>query len=225
LGDVAPPLLVVCGLAAEARIAKGPRNWTLCAGRVTAAEEQALAAALSAGGAGVLSFGIAGGLAAGLKPGDIVLADSVVSEDDRFACDSAWLQRLAAQLPTAKRAPLFGAAAPVATTEDKLRLATRTGAVAVDMESQIAAGWARHYGAPLAVLRIVADSVERTLPPAALVGMRPDGSTDIGAVLRSLAAAPGQMPALIRTALDAKRAFDGLKRCRRVLGDGFCLLG
>jgi len=221
LGDVAPRLLVVCGLAAEARIAKGPRNWTLCAGDVTAAQEQALAAALSAGGAGVLSFGIAGGLARGLKPGDIVLANSVVSEDGRFVCDAGWLQRLGAKLPKATRAPLFGAASPVATTDDKLRLAARTGAVAVDMESQIAARWAARYGAPLAVLRIVADSVERTLPPAALVGMRPDGSTDIGAVLRSLAAAPGQLPALVRTALDTKRAFDELKRSRSALGDRF----
>ena len=221
MGDVAPPLLVVCGLAAEARIAKGPGNWALCAGRVTAAEEQALATALGAGGAGVLSFGIAGGLSSGLAPGDIVLADSVVSEDGRFVCDPPWLQRLAVRLPTARQAPLFGAAAPVATSADKLRLAERTGAVAVDMESQIAARWAARYGVPLAVLRIVADSVERTLPPAALVGMRPDGSTDIGAVLRSLAAAPGQLPALVRTALDAKRAFDELKRSRSALGDRF----
>ena len=47
------------------------------------------------------------------------------------------------------------------------------------------------------------------LPPAALVGMKPDGGMDLPAVLRSLLANPGQLPALIRTGLEAERGFRG----------------
>jgi hypothetical protein len=92
-----------------------------------------------------------------------------------------------------------------------------SGAVAVDMESHVAARLAAHYGLPFAALRIIADPAERSLPAAALVGMRPDGSTDIAAVLRALGRRPSDLPALIRTALDARAAFAALHRDRRTL--------
>ena len=39
---------------------------------------------------------------------------------------------------------------------------------------------------------VVSDAAHRTLPPAALVGMRSDGNVDLPAVLRSLLSAPWQ---------------------------------
>ncbi len=170
----------------------------------------------------MLSFGIAGGLSPGLAPGTIVLGERIVSADDHIACHPGWLETLARKLPTAARAAIFGAEAPVATARDKARLAARTGALVVDMESHIAARWAARHGMPFAAIRVVSDPGERSLPPAALVGMRADGTADILAVLRSLATTPRQLPSLLRTALEAKRALDGLKHCRRILGDDFC---
>ncbi len=228
MGDVAggalagpPRLLVVSGLRAEARIAAGPRTLTFCSGGFAARLEAEIAAALQDGAAGVLSFGVAGGLAPGLAPGAIVLGNRIVSEGENFACDPGWLQTLAGRLPRAARGAIFGSDAPVAHAAQKAELAARTGALAVDMESHFAARWAARYGAPFVAIRVVADPVGRSLPSAALAGMRDDGTADMSAVIRSLAAEPAQLPLLMRTALDAKRAFDGLKACRRALGDDF----
>jgi adenosylhomocysteine nucleosidase len=56
------------------------------------------------------------------------------------------------------------------------------------------------------------------LPPAVLVGMKSDGGMDLPAVLRSLLANPGQLPALIRTGLEAERGFRALLGGHRRLG-------
>jgi hypothetical protein len=68
---------------------------------------------------------------------------------------------------------------------------------------------------------VVIDPVDRSLPPAALAGMRGDGSTDVLAVLRSLLARPGQLPALLEVARDARIAQRTLAEGRRRIGSGF----
>lgn len=221
MGHVGPPVLVVCGLRAEARIAAGPGVVTVCGGGDAAALEAAIARAIGQGVAGVLSFGIAGGLAPQLAPGAIVLGTSVRCGAESFACDPSWLERLVPRLPAAHCGVVAGVGQPVADVAQKARLALETGALAVDMESHIAASLAHRQGLPFAALRVVSDDARHTLPPAALVGMRPDGRADIAAVLRALWAQPGQLPALVRTARDAGRAFASLQKCRRMLGQDF----
>jgi len=103
----------------------------------------------------------------------------------------------------------------------KASLGTETGAVAVDMESHVVARLAAQHGVPFAAVRIISDPVERSLPPAALVGMRSDGKADIPAVLRSLWRKPLQLPPLLQTAMDARLAFASLKQCRPSLGEDF----
>ena len=122
-------------------------------------------------------------------------------------------------------ADLAGVDGPVVGAGDKAALHRKTGAVAADMESHVAARLAALHGLPFAAIRVVADPAGRTLPPAALVGMRPDGATDIASVLRALGRAPGQLPALIRTGLDARAAFAALKACRRGLSGLYGLGG
>jgi hypothetical protein len=103
----------------------------------------------------------------------------------------------------------------------KHRLHRATGAAAADMESHVVARVARDRGLPFAAVRVVSDSAERALPPAALVGMSRSGGIDIFAVLRSLFADLGQLPALLRTAWEAERAFRVLFSCRHVLDPAF----
>jgi adenosylhomocysteine nucleosidase len=95
------------------------------------------------------------------------------------------------------------------------------------MESQIAAELAARHRLPFAALRVIADPVERQLPPAALVGMRQDGEIDLAAVIASLARNPTQLRALMGLAFDTKRAFAALLRCNDLLGPrlGFGDLG
>ena len=107
------------------------------------------------------------------------------------------------------------------TQADKQALASATGALAVDMESHIAARLAAAHGLPFAALRVICDPAGRAIPPAAIAGMREDGGTDLGAILRALLRDPGQLPAMIRLAGDARTAFSFLARCRRALDADF----
>lgn len=217
MSSIRPVVAVTC-LAFEARIAAGPAVSVICshASQLIAA----LDLAIKQGVSGIISFGIAGGLAPRLAPGDFVLASGVVSEDGRYPTDAVWTRKLLEAIPEGLHADVAGVDAPVAEPAAKLRLGEQTGTAAVDMESHIAARMAAAHGLPFAACRVIIDPAERRLPPAALVGLRVDGTPDVGAVARSLVQQPGQLPALVRTGLDARIARAALLRGRRLLGAG-----
>ncbi|WP_338663980.1 hopanoid-associated phosphorylase [Pararoseomonas sp. SCSIO 73927] len=199
------PVLVATGLLREARILSGP-GVQVVAGGGDAARLEAKLDRQAPGAAGILSIGIAGGLAPGLRPGDWVVDG-----------DPAWAARLAAALG-ARRGGIIGQDRMAADTAEKAALNRGTGALAVDMESHVAARVAARHGLPFAAARVVSDGADRSLPPAARVGMRPDGGMDLPAVLLSLARNPLQLPALIRTGWEAERAFRALLRGHDRLG-------
>jgi hopanoid-associated phosphorylase len=212
-------ILSVSGLAREAGIARGPGVRTLAAGgaRLPALVE----AAIAEGAAGILSFGIAGGLDPTLPPGTAIVAGAVIAGGERWAADAAWRDGLAARLPDAIVGDLAGTDRPVMSRMDKCALASATGALAVDMESHIAARSAAAHGVAFAALRVICDPAVRAIPPAAIAGMREDGGTDLGAILLALLRGPGQLSAMIRLAGDARIAFGVLARCRRALDADF----
>jgi hypothetical protein len=65
---------------------------------------------------------------------------------------------------------------------------------------------------------VIIDPAERTLPPAALVGMRSDGKPDVLAVAGSLVRQPRQMFALLRVVADLRAARTSLFHGRRLMG-------
>ena len=213
---------VVCGLRAEAKIARGDGVRVIAGGGDGEALARALAAAAPAS-RGLVSFGIAGGLDPDLRPGACLVADAIVAPDGTtYPADGHWSAGLARALG-APRALFAGVDAPLAGIAEKRAMHQATAAALVDMESHIVAAAAARSGLPLAAIRVVADPAERQLPHAATVGMRPDGRVDLSAVLLSLARDPRQLPGLIRTGRDARAAFAGLFRCRQLLGAGFGL--
>src|SRR5262249_8713810 len=137
-----------------------------------------------------------------------------------FPTDRIWTQSLRERLPGAVHANIVGMDAPVADPLEKRLLHARTGAVAVDMESHIAASIAAAHQVPFVACRVIIDAADKRLPPAALAGLRPDGTANVAAVLGSVVRQPGQLPALLRTALDARIASRALRRARRMLGPG-----
>ena len=211
------PILVVVGLVAEARIAAGPGVVTVAGGGDAAGLALAIEAALDRGVRAVISFGIAGGLASGVPPGTVLIGRAVHDGTRRSPADAGWIAQLSTLLPAARLGDLVGVDAAVAGADAKAALHRHTGAAAVDMESHVAARLAAQNGIPFAALRVVADPAERTLPPAALVGMRADGTTDLGAVLRSLGREPRQLAALVRTGFDARAALAALAASRTAL--------
>jgi len=184
-----------------------------------------LEAAVQAGGSGIISIGIAGGLAPGLAPGDWVIASGVITDGVRIPTDSRWSQKLLSALPDAVHADISGVDAPVVAEADKRALHETHGTVACDMESHIAAKIAARHGVPFAACRVIIDPAERTLPPAALVGMRADGRPDFFAVARSLIQQPRQMLSLLRVVADLRAARSALSDGRRRLGGNLSFPG
>jgi adenosylhomocysteine nucleosidase len=214
-------VIAATGLQAEARIAAKSANVRAVAGGGSATCLAALVErAIAEGGRAIASFGIAGALSEELKSGVCLIGSEVVHSGEIYNTDPAWMARLARELCPAVPRRIAGVDQALSTPADKRALNLTTGAAGADMESHIAADLAARHALPFAVIRVIADPVSRILPPAALVGMRPDGTTDIGACLRSLVRNPAQVPDLVAVALDAGRAMRQLLRCVQFLGPG-----
>jgi hopanoid-associated phosphorylase len=216
-------ILAVCGLAKEAEIV-GVADVISVTGGGDAVSLAGKLNALHGDIRGVISVGLAGALSPHLKVGDVVIADQILTGTEKWDCYETWRVRLASRLTSnvsgAHQGQIFGSDVIIEQPETKAGLYNTTGALAVDMESQVAARFARARNLPLAGLRVISDDASHVLPPAALVAMRPDGGIALGRVLGSLLRKPGQVPALIRTARASNKAFAELLRCRDLLGVG-----
>ena len=205
-------LLVATGLKREAQILGGPGVVAIPGGGRAEALEAALLAEAEQGASVVLSLGIAGALAEGLSPGEWVVAEAVIVAGERVATDPRWREQLLARLPGARTGAFLGSDVMLTEAAEKRRAHAETGALAVDMESHVAARVALKLGLPFAAARVISDAADRSLPAAVKQGMRPDGGMALGPVLAALARDPRQLPGLIRTGLDARRAFQALAR-------------
>jgi hopanoid-associated phosphorylase len=218
------PVIVVTGMAFEARIARGKGVEVVYAARADLLE-RALSAAVARGCSGIVSFGTAGGLAPGLEPGTMIVAEAVEGPFGRIETDRAWSDRLAAAMAARPllthlhRGLMAAVAAPLISADDKRALHASTGALAVDMESHIAGATAAAHGLPFAVCRAIVDPAWRTLPSAATAGLRDDGSTALGPILRELMRQPSQLGALIQVAVDARAARISLVQARQAMGE------
>jgi hopanoid-associated phosphorylase len=202
------PLVVVVGMVREARIVSGEGVTVLIGGGQSARLRHNLERAIVAGAAAVVSFGLCGALHPDLDAGDIIV------ESD----DPAWLGRLRSALPDAHAGRMLGGDRMVASAREKTRLLHESGADAVDMESHILTACAQRADVPYAIVRAVSDPADRALPTSAMAGMKPDGQTNVAGVVAALARRPWELPALLRTAREAQRAFVALERARLALG-------
>jgi adenosylhomocysteine nucleosidase len=216
-------LIIVVGLAFEARIAAGRGVSVICSGDGRNLASAVASAIVQARNnredcRGVVSFGVAGGLAPDLLPGTCVVGSSILAGTVRTMTDQEWSHELRLAIPDAVYGVLAGVAAPIAHPEAKRALYERTGAIAVDMESHVVARVAADYGMPMAAVRVITDPARRALPQAALAAMRANGTTDVVAMIRSVMKRPCELSGLARTALDAWAARAALVRGRKMLG-------
>lgn len=216
------PVLCTSGLAAEARIARAAGFQVIVGGgdtrRTTALVEDAVRDAKC-----LVSFGIAGGLAPHLRPGDVILSAEVIGEERRWRPDPRFhreLARLARQMG-AIEGPVLGARDILATGTDKTRAWLDTGALAVDLESAVVAGTAEAAGIPFLVLRTIADPATRELPPAALIPLAEDGTPALIPVLGEVLRRPRQIAALFGLARETRQALTALAGPARALRGAF----
>ncbi|MDB5650624.1 MAG: hypothetical protein JWL62_2144 [Hyphomicrobiales bacterium] len=216
-----PAVLAVTGLAFEARIAARAGAVTCCGDR--ASLERTLSKAAEAGYAGLLSFGLAGGLDPALRPGDLIAAQSVLCDGAIYATDLEWLEGLLRSCPQARRGRTVSLASPAFTHEAKQRLYRESGACVVDMESGIAAAAAVRFGLRFASLRAVADPASRSLPSWVLDCVAPNGRI-AGRRALALFARPSQWIALYGLAGDARAGTGSLAGAAAALQPHFGLL-
>ena len=225
-----PTLLVVTGLQREARVASGHGVVTLCSGGNSDLLRERLAAYPMNNGrgkiCGVLSFGLAGGLASHVRSGDVIVSTIVECSGRRHHAHQGWHDAAASALGTARpihRGLIAGYDLVLAKSSEKVSLHKETGALAVDMESHIAADYAHQHDLPFAAIRAISDPCTRNLPPIAMDALTPDGKVAVGKVIMGILRDTDQLPALIAAGMDSERAFASLRRCRRLLGPLFGL--
>ncbi len=201
--------IVACGLKKEARLIARPGRdlFAIAGGGVSQKLERELEKLARIFPGVIVSSGIAGALDPALPSGAIIIDG-----------DPAFVARLSAAIPDAIVGEVIGTESIIPTRSAKAALHRTTGASAVDMETHVARRVAQRLRLPFGVIRIISDGAGDTLPPAALVGMRPDGGLALAAVLGSLGRNPRQLRALIRTGQQAGRAFRSLGRLYDSLG-------
>ena len=206
-------VIAVTGLRAEARIARRAGLSIVCAGGIPAHSAAALGHAIGGGAAaGLVSFGISGGLSPALAPGTLICARAVIAADGtRYATDDMWRARMP-DWPGVVDGDVFGSDTIVGTAAEKAALHARTGGIAVDLESAVVAQAATRAGLPFVAIRAIADPAQRDLPAAAYVSLTPDGAPNVGKILASVLAEPGQIQGLIRLAHDTNTALRALNR-------------
>lgn len=200
-----PGCVVVVGLKSEAALL--PRSVRVV---ISGGNSQRLAALLPKDATAALSFGIAGGLAPGMGTGVLLLASAIWEAGETLPVDERWQAALAACIP-ARLGLLAASDTLLDSIVAKALLYGNSGALAVDMESGVAARFALARGIPFAALRAVADGPQDAVPRAAVVGLKPDGSAAPGRVLAALLRRPTELPALLRLARASAQAHAALR--------------
>jgi adenosylhomocysteine nucleosidase len=208
---------VVVGYRAEARCLIGPDLRVSCSGADPQRARMAAGRLCDEGVAGLVSFGLAGGLAADLASGDLLLPQAVILPDGgTIMPEAAWRGRLAATLERAglraRSAPIVGRERIVATREAKRALLAQTGAVAVDMESHGVAEVAARFGLPFLVVRAVADRSDQVIPRAALGAIDANGDVRYLTLFGRLIRRPRELWPMIDLGRSSSRGLTTLSR-------------
>jgi len=215
-----PLATVLCtsGLMVEAKIAQAA-GFSVVIGAGDRDRTQALVATAAAHTNCLVSFGIAGGLAPELKAGTVVVSSEVVSEKYRWAIEPS-IRRQVSQFARsigAVEGLILGANSILATQIEKKRAWAATRALAVDLESEIVARTATALGIPFIVLRSIADTARRDLPPASLVPLTANGNPDVLKVFSAVLRRPFQVGGMIGLARETAIALSALIRPARAL--------
>ncbi|HEX3256792.1 MAG TPA: hypothetical protein VHQ96_13455 [Gaiellaceae bacterium] len=189
------PVTLACALKVEEKAARKAGARTAVIG---------LGAGLPLPEGQIVSFGFAGGLEPGLRPGTLITATRVVDPAGRTLWDGPALEVEGAE-------PAVICASELVANEPSERhaLAERTGATVVDMESGVLASTGRLAG----VVRAISDPADHPVGKLVTAG-KPDGGTDWKVVAAAFATEPVKS---IRTARDARKATAALQRAAEEL--------
>jgi adenosylhomocysteine nucleosidase len=203
-------------------------NLLIISGMGGAAATEAALALVAAGVRGLLSFGLAGALDPALQAGTVVLPRAVTDGAGTVHTTfEPWREQLAARhfaqadpsLPIAE-GPLLSLAQPLSTPVSKSQARSRTGAVAVDMESFAIARIAIEQGVKFVAARVVVDTAADSLPRSVIQATDPRGQVSYPRLLSGLIRRPPDGFALLRL---ARRYRVAMRSLRALAGAGLGL--
>jgi nucleoside phosphorylase len=105
----------------------------------------------------------------------------------------------------------------LSSSREKANAFTRSGALAIDMESHHVARAAGECGLPFIVVRAISDQANEALPAIMASFVDEEGQSKMSAVLAALIFRRVQLGALLQAGRASKRAHQALLRCRGAL--------
>ena len=177
-----------------------------CAAGTVKGAERAAKSLIEQGATRLISFGVCGGLAAGVDTGDLILPKTVMMEGETLTITPDWHTQILGQLPHAKTGAIVSVKTAVTTPEQKAQLHQRSQAIAVDVESFAVMQAAQAHKLQGLVIRAVLDPSDQALPEAALNGVNDKGETQVWPVIKGLMKRPQDLPDLLRLGGQNKRA-------------------
>ncbi len=170
---------------------------------------------IAQGATRLISWGCAAALSETLKPGDLVLADTLIdAEGAQINIDPDWHNYAKNLLSTALKVhtgSLTESKGIVATSQDKKQLHRHSGAIALDMESIAIAKVALQYQLPFLAIRTIADPVSMDLPKAINHSLNNEGDVVLSKLLLFIALHPAELPGVIKLGLHFNKAKNTLK--------------
>ena len=160
------------------------------------------------GAASLISFGVSGALDSKLRPGDLVLPQSVYNER-LLPVSLVWRDRVQKCLPSNLRViggKLATSKKVLTSLNEKCDFAKITGASAVDLESGAIAEVAEDSDIPFLAIRVISDPIEFSPPLALLDAVNPDGSANLGQIISLLLQRSVTLSTLLRLGRDVRTA-------------------
>lgn len=168
----------------------------------------------------LISWGCAAGLAADVKPGDLLLPSQIDNGAQQFDTDSRLSASLCQTLPNTIRVhsgKLYSSDRLVSSSQEKRGIHDQTHALGLDMESVAIADVALRANLPFMAVRSIADPVSQTLPNAVIQALNKQGRVELLKLLRYLFWHPVEIKALIQLGLHFHAAQKTLKIVARGL--------
>ncbi len=196
-----------------------------CSGIGPLAARLAAESLIDGGASALLSWGSAGGLAYGLKPGSLILPQKILSPDQTtFTVDAEWHERLRVRLNNHiefDTGPLFQSSSVLKSPSEKKKLNEQYGAVAADMESASVARVASMARIPFIAMRAITDTADMVVPKSALAATEADGRLSLLGLFISLAHHPRELYSMYRLGRNFFAARRTLTTVVRLTDGGF----
>lgn len=181
-------------------------------------------ALIDAGATALVSFGVAGGLAPGLRSGTLFCPSCVLDERSHdYQPDASWRAALirslaTTSLPLVHEGTLLSLPSPLLSVDAKGAMRERHQAMAVDMESAAIAAVAREYRIPFIVLRAIVDERGDNLPVELQTSIDAWGRPLAGRLLGSVLRHPALLAHLPALAVRMHKATRALRAAANVAG-------